>query len=369
MSESDYYLAFSLAPGIGPKRFRLLIEKLGSAQKAWGGNKEEYLASGISYLLYKKFDTFRKSFDIQKYKERLEKEQVEFIAQNAKDNPWRLKNLDGAPIGLFGKGNIFCLQTDKSIGVVGTRKVTSYGKTVTESLVSSLVSYGFTIVSGLALGVDSIAHKTAIDCQGPTLAVLGCGVDCCYPLENQKLYDSILSNKGLIVSEYPLGTQPSKGTFPARNRIIAALSIGVLVTEAGADSGSLITADYAIKQNKKIFAVPGPITSRQSDGTSYLIKNGAKLVQNVEDVLEALNLNPEVSGKKPRVRIDIDSLHLSKEEKEILEFLMIEPHHIDDLAKRMNIKVSDLLVTLSDLEVQGLIKNIGGGIIEIIQGR
>lgn len=370
MKENLFYLAFSCASGIGPKRFRLLIDKFGSAENAFRellqaieisnkGLRPKIYDLGIGEKTLEKFDNFRKSFDIQKYREKLEKTDVYFIDQNNGKYPATLKQLSDPPIGIFVKGDIKCLQNDKTIGVVGTRKVTGYGREVTEKLVSDLISYGFVIVSGLALGVDSTAHKSAIDNNGETIAVLGCGVDCCYPRENQSLYNEIIAKSGLVISEYPLEVQSSKGTFPARNRIIAALSNGVLVTEAGEDSGSLITAKHAIKLQKPVFSVPGPITSRQSDGTSYLLKNGAVLVQNINDIIH--NLGFMSNDLRKDKKIDIKRLNISKEEKQILELLEDESCYIDDLAKKTKISTSKLSQLLSSLEMQGYIVNKGGG--------
>lgn len=377
--DSSYYLAFSCSPGIGPKRFRDLLRIFESAKGAWDMflslnqapsselkiKKQELSNIGIGEKTLEKLSGFQTTFDFQEYKNRLEKAGVKFIAQYEKEYPDSLRQLDDAPIGLFVKGDISSLLKDKVIGVVGTRKTTSYGREVTGNLVASLSNYGCIIVSGLALGVDAIAHKSTIDNNGVTIAVLGCGVDCCYPRENQSLYNNIVDKGGLVVSEYPLGAQPSKGSFPARNRIIAALSIGVLITEAGADSGSLITAGYALKLNKKIFAVPGPITSRQSDGTSYLLKNGAKLVTNTQDILDELQISNSQFQISNKI-LNIENLNVSDKEKVVLQILQKEPCQIDMLSKQSGIASGELAMLLSSLEMLGFIRTSGNGMFEIV---
>lgn len=368
--EINYYLSFCLAPGVGPKRFQNLIRIFGSAEKAWQGGSEEFKKAGVGKVNFAKFGAFRKTFDINEYLEKLRKARVEFIPLGDIYYPKHLSKIDSPPIGLFVKGNKKLLLSPspksspvegegialQTIAVVGARKITSYGKQVTESLVSELVSAGFVIVSGMALGVDGIAHKSALQAQGRTLAVLGCGVDCPYPRENEKLYEEILDSNGLITSEYPLGMPANTGTFPARNRIIAGVSSAVLITEAAEDSGSLITARHAIDQGKIVFAVPGPITSRMSDGTLKLLKQGAVLVRSADDILEALNIKNKIVNIKNTYKIS----NISKGEQKILEVLEVEGRTIDEISKLTNMKISKLSTILSEMEIKGLIRNSGG---------
>lgn len=363
--EQDFYLSFSLSP-IGPKRFKKLLEIFGSAEKAWHGREDNFKKAGVGEKVFAKFDLFRKKFDYKDYFKKLEKARVEIIAQFEKEYPKKLLELPDSPIVLFAKGNKKLLLENNIIAVVGARKITSYGRQVTEDLVSKLSSAGFIIASGMALGVDGVAHKTAIECQGPslpkgtTIAVLGCGVDCPYPRENEKLYEKILDSSGLIISEYPLGMQANRGTFPARNRIIAGLSSAVLVTEAGKDSGSLITAGEALKQGKIVFAVPGPITSRMSDGTSKLIKDGAVLVQSAEDIMTSLNiknLGQKPMGLWPK---KFKNLKLTKQEKTILKLLENESLTIDELAGKVRLPIVKLNILLSDLEMRHIIRSDHG---------
>lgn len=365
MTETDACLLYSLCNGIGPKTFLKLLAYFKSAKNAWESlDQENFKNAKISENLYKKFDLFRKSFNLQDYLGKLSKAKVKVVGYTDKKYPSLLKELVSPPIVLYCKGDLGLLSSNQNIGVVGARKITSYGKDVTEKLVLTLASCKFTIVSGLAFGVDGIAQKTALENHGGTIAVLGCGVDCCTPAENQDLYEKILDSNGLIVSEYPLGMPPSIGTFPARNRIIAGLSLGVLITEAAEDSGSLITAHEAIKLQRPVFAVPGPITSHMSKGTLKLLKEGAKLVSSGEDIVESLQLKIQKSASIYRVgQLKSASQKfkgLNLKERKIVEMVESEAMSLDLLSKLANIPITKLMVMVSSLEMRGIIKNIGG---------
>lgn len=378
-----YSLAFSVS-NLGPKSHQKLINKFGSPKLAWEGRRYEFEELEITGLTYKKFDEFRKKFDITQYTRQLKKKGVVYFSFFDKEYPQSFKKLDNPPIGIFCKGNLDLLchsdseldsgeesqpekilrnaQDDKEgeenlikIAVVGTRKITSYGKNVTEAIVSELSNNNVCIVSGLALGVDALSHRTALENNGGTVAVLACGVDCCLPSENFSLYNKILEKRGLIVSEYPLSQPPNKGTFLARNRLIAALSDGVLVTEAAEDSGSLVTADYGLKLGKKVYAVPGPITSRMSDGSLKLLKQGAKLVTSAEDILEEFKIQSskfKVASKKFK--------NLSIEEKKIISLLENESLTIDEISREASCPISKLFIVVSGLELKGIVKSASG---------
>ncbi len=356
----EFSLGFSLFDGIGPKKYLMLIKKFGSAKDAWEKlDHSNVKDAGMSENLFQKFENFRKEFDPNFYLEKLKKTKVTFVSFEDPQYPGQLKDLDAPPIGIFCKGNLDLLSSIHNIGVVGARKITSYGKSVTESIVTELVGNYMVIVSGLALGVDATAHKTALANKGSTIAVLGCGVDCVSPSENQDLYEKILDNNGLILSEYSLGMPPSKGSFPARNRIIAALSLGVLITEAAEDSGSLITAGEALKLGRKVFAVPGPITSQMSRGSLKLLKEGAKLVSSGEDILDSF----QVKTQKAKGKIERQKLKsLNAEEKKIVELLEIENQDLDALSKQTKIPIYKLLGIVTKLELSGILKNTNGEI-------
>lgn len=358
--ERDFFLAFAVSDGVGPKRFENLLKHFGSAEKAWLGSKKEFENCGIKNKTFEKFDTFRKKFNPEKYLSVLQKNNIWFVAQKEKEYPQSLRSLPNPPIVLFGRGSKSCLKRSKTIGVVGARKVTSYGREVTESLVVSLVDYGFVIISGMALGVDAIAHSSCLENKGKTIAVLGNGVDLPFPRENQSLYQKIIESGGVVVSEYPPGVNPSKGSFPARNRIIAALGLGVLITEAAEDSGSLITAEWSLKLNRKVFSVPGPINSSMSRGSLKLLKQGAVLVQSVADIISELNYgNTKTASKNKKFK----NRNLSNEEIKICRLLENEPMQQDALAKKLKIPVWQISIILSGLEMKGVIKQSEGELI------
>lgn len=277
--ERKYWIGFSVFPGIGPVRFGQLLEKFGSAQAAWEAPLSD------------KFIQFKKTFDINAYLEKLQKLHVSVLTLNDPKYPKLLKEISDPPFLLYIRGvrSDPPINLDKTIAVVGTRNITRYGGVVTRKIVEGLVSAGFTIVSGMAYGVDAVAHQTAIDCGGKTIAVLGSGIDIIAPPSNARLYRDISEGGfGAVISEMPLGLRPDKGLFVARNRIISGLSRGVVVTEGADDSGSMITARNAAEQGREVFAVPGPITSTYSKGPARLLKNGAKLVESANDIIEEL---------------------------------------------------------------------------------
>lgn len=284
--QKKYWLGFSLFPGIGPKRFFLLLNYFGSAQNIWQASENKLIQTGLSQKLVKRFVIYRKSIDLGSKEKELVKKKTQFITYNDKLYPQYLKEISSPPIGLYVKGRLFP-SDKKTIAVVGTRKVTEYGKKVTLQLVKDLVANGFTIISGLARGVDGIAHKAALGNGGKTIAVLGSGVDVVYPPEHKALARAIIaSSKGAVISEFPMGTTPKKGHFPARNRIVSGISLGVLIIEGARKSGTKITATCAANQGREVFAVPGPIDSSLSAGPADLIKEGAKLVTGIDDILE-----------------------------------------------------------------------------------
>jgi DNA processing protein len=359
MEERNYWLGFSIFPGIGPKKFNLLLKYFGTAKVAWSANEKDLTESGIGQAITKKFIEYRFSFNYRDYNKRLSEAKVAYLILTDNDYPTLLKQIDNPPFVLFVKGNAEILryaQNDKIIAIVGTRKITDYGREVTNTITADLVNAGCVIVSGLAFGVDAIAHLTAIENNGKTIAVLGCGVDCCSPRENYLLYKQILETGGCIVSEYPLSAEPTKGSFPSRNRIIAGLSNAVVVTQGAEDSGSLYTASDAVALQRPVFAVPGPITSQLSKGPHSLIAKGAKLVTGAEDILKELRVtNYELGIKKRSITSDI------KEEQIIISLLRNESLHFDELAKKIGLDSSKLGILLSVMEMKGMLKSTGGG--------
>lgn len=352
-SDLPFFVALAATPGIGPVRFDLLLKHFKTAEAVWNAN-EGVLQKALTPALLKQFITHRKTFNAKKYFSEISDKNIKIITIGDKSYPKILKEIPDPPPVLYVKGEI--PKGERTIGVVGTRKMTGYGREVTEVLVRDLVNAGFTIISGLARGVDSFAHRVTVGNKGKTIAVLGGGIDRIYPSENARLAGEIANGFGAVISEFPLGMQPIPGNFPARNRIISGLSLGLLVTEAGEDSGSLITAGLAAEQGREVFAVPGPIYSKFSRGPSSLIKQGAKLVTNVDDVLEELNLESRISNEKfNEIKAE------SKEEEVILDLMKSGPVHVDEIARSSKLEAAKVGSLLSLMEIKGKIKSLGGG--------
>lgn len=350
MDEKVYWVAFSACSGIGPTRFQQLRDHFGSAKAAWSAEQAS-VEKVIGVAFAQKLEIFKKSFSPEKYFSLLKQKRVKIVTLLDESFPTKLKELKNCPFILYVRGDEQILSND-AIAVVGTRKITQYGRDVTEMITRDLVSAGFTIVSGLAFGVDAIAHDVTIENGGKTIAVLGCGVDCCTPSSNQRLYNSIIEKGGAVISENPLGEPPNRGSFPARNRIVAALSLGVVVTEGAEDSGALITAEDGLNLGRKVFAVPGPITSSLSKGPYKLIAKGAKLVTRGEDIVKELGImNYELRKGKKKVIAD------TKEEEIILELLENEALQFDEIVKKLKLPSSEIGAILSLMEIKGLIVN------------
>src|SRR3990167_5640076 len=360
MSERDYWFGFSALPGIGPAKFRKLLEEFGTAQAAW-----EAPRPGLAKLIGEegagKFEEFREKFSLEDYLKELKEKDVWFLTLGDKEYPELLRQIKNPPFVLYGKGDpsILSVRSGLSVAVVGARRTTQYGREVTKLLTTDLVLNGFTIISGLALGVDAISHSTALENNGKTIAVLGCGVDCCNPGENISIYNGILESGNCIVSEFPLGMKPTKWSFPARNRIIAGLSQAVLVTEGAEDSGSLITAKFALRFDRKVFAVPGPITSSMSKGPYKLISKGAKLVTSAEDIFKELKTPAFAKALAGKQNSKVQNA--TKDELIILKLLENEALHFDEIIRKTKYKSSQLSSLLSLMEIKGMVKSIDGG--------
>ncbi|HPP30840.1 MAG TPA: DNA-processing protein DprA [Soehngenia sp.] len=267
--------------------------------------------------------------------------------------PISLKFISDKPSVLYYKGDIGLINSN-SIAIVGTRKPTLYGKWACEKFTKELTNYNLTIVSGLAYGIDTIAHKTALLNHGQTIAVLGCGINKIYPKSNKALYDDI-ENNGLIITEFSPDTEPFKYNFPQRNRIISGLSYGVLVIEAQKNSGSLITASHALNQGKEVFSIPGNINSLYSEGTNALIKDGAKLVQDVEDILVELE---NILHLEYNTKACINNVELGDTENAIYTILKDGPLHSDLIALKSGLDINIVNSTLTILEIKGVVKEI-----------
>ncbi|MBM3208839.1 DNA-protecting protein DprA [Candidatus Shapirobacteria bacterium] len=360
MEEKDYWLAFSAFPGVGPKKFKLLLDHFGSARKAWEAPETELLNLPLGKKLITSFFGFRKSFTPEVNTKRLKEKRLFAICLEEENYPKLLKEIENPPPVIYaysmkyGAYNIGELFEKPAIAVVGTRKVTAYGRQVTEMLVADLVAAGLVITSGLMYGIDEVGELAAMENGGETIGVWAGGLDTLFLTGRGQLAKEVIK-KGAIISEFPLGLSPSKGTFPARNRIVSGLSLGVLMIEGTSDSGALITADYAVKQNRKVFAVPGPITVAQSAGTTKLLKSGAKLVANVNDILEELKI---ANGRQILAAGKI--LPDDKNEAVILELLENEGKHVDEIIKKSGMGAGKIAGILTLMEIKGKIRNLGG---------
>lgn len=286
-NEKKYWVGLSGFEGLGYKRWKLLKEYFSSNQRIYVADKNDWIKLGIKPLMALNWQKFRQQTDLDQDLMQLSKKEIKVLSIENKQYPKLLKETDSPPLVLFVLGNMEVLNK-KGLTVVGTRKMTDYGRQVTSKLVKGLVKHGLVIVSGLARGVDGWAHRVCLGNKGKTVAVLGHGLDQVYPKEHRSLAKKIVKTGGAVISEYPLGFPIRKINFPQRDRILAGLTQGTLVIEGGSKSGTKITASFAADYNREVFCVPGKIDSPQSKGTAELIQEGAKLVTKVEDILEEL---------------------------------------------------------------------------------
>lgn len=286
----------------------------------------------------------------------MHKEIIETIKLDDKDYPKILKQIHKPPRELYVKGRIL-QDKELAIAIVGSRLASMYGFTTAERLGYELASRGLVVVSGLARGIDSAAHKGALKAHGKTIAVLGTGLDITYPPENKKLALEIVEKNGALISEFPIGTPPAPKNFPQRNRIISGLSLAVVVVEAAKDSGALITADFALEQNREVFAVPGKVDSATSFGTNKLIKEGAKLVQTAEDIMEELELKLKTSGVSGAERLEPN---ISPDEKMVYESLSEEAKYLDDVVEEVKLPLNKTQELLLRLQIRKLVRELPG---------
>ncbi|RMG27263.1 MAG: DNA-protecting protein DprA [Methanobacteriota archaeon] len=342
-------------PMIGPGRIRRLLSVFDSVNEIFRAPIQRLQQiDGIDAKLATQLKSGGDRTQVDKQLQLMEQHGISCLSIWDEQYPELLKNSFDPPVVLFYKGKI-PEPWPPIVAVVGTRLPSAYGKMVTEKLVSELVNEGIAIVSGLARGIDTIAHQISLKRGGKTYAVLGCGVDYVYPPENRKLYEAI-QQEGALFSEYFIGTQPDAGNFPRRNRIISGMSLGVLVVEAGEKSGALITAANAVEQNREVFAVPGNINNPKSKGTNRLIQQGAKLVTSVDDILEEIHI--QIKQKQAREKPLPPNLNAL--ERQLLEHLTHEPKHIDKLVSELKESPSAILSRLLTLELMGLVKQLSG---------
>ncbi|MEW6715228.1 MAG: DNA-processing protein DprA [Nitrospirota bacterium] len=361
MPDLRYWLALNLLPDIGPVLARRLVSAFGEPENIFNtplGELRKVDSIGEerarSIADFKDWDVVNKELD------KTNEKKVTIVVFTDMTYPESLRHIHDAPILLYVKGGIE--ENDKyAVAMVGSRSATEYGIRVSEKISYGLASSGLTVVSGMARGIDSASHRGALKAKGRTIAVLGSGIDVIYPPENRGLMEKIATS-GAVISEFPMGTKPDKNNFPRRNRIISAMSVGVIVVEAAVDSGSLITVGYALEHGKEVFAVPGNITSAGSKGTNDLIRKGAKLIENAQDVIDELRpqLKGVISEDKFNAKTKKPVPEMTDSEKILYACLDSEPKHIDDIIRKTERSSSEALSILLSLELKGIVKQIDG---------
>lgn len=352
-NEIKYWVGFTKTPGIGKARLTALKEHFGVLADAWKAPKSELVKAGLDDKTAENVINFRRDFSLDNELKLLDKYKIRVLTIESAEYPALLKEIDDCPAILYVRGNLRDVD-ETCVAVVGTRRVTGYGRQITEDLVADLAANNITIVSGLAKGIDTVAHRSALDSNGRTIAVFASGLDIVYPPENLKLARDIIEH-GALVSEYALGTKPKAENFPRRNRILSGLSKGVLVVESGESGGALITAAFALEHNREVFAVPGSVFSAMSKGPNKLIQQGAKLVRNCEDILDELNL-AETTRQLPMCNLT----SLDEEEAVILKCITGEPAHIDEICRHTGLVASTVVSKLAIMELNGVVRQLGG---------
>jgi len=351
--DAKYWVALSRHKKIGARTFLKLHKRFRSLKLVWQASQRELAEAHLDLGQIEAVKEVIRKVNPEEELAKLKKYKIEVLIYPDQDYPKILKEIPDPPGILYLKGKILP-EDEISLAVVGSRKYSAYGKRATEQFVYHLVKNHLTVISGLALGIDAIAHEAALEAHGRTIAVLGCGLDQIYPSSNIRLADKILASNGAICSEFPLGMPALKYNFPIRNRIIAGLSLGTLVIEATEISGSLLTAAAAIEYNREVFAVPGEIFAENSVGTNKLIKMGAKIATTYQDILEELKIEEKTKTIDAR-----QILPANKEEENILSLLK-EPMLADQIVNKSGFETSIVNSLLVQMEMKGMIRNLGG---------
>lgn len=353
MGDKKYWIGFNLIKGIGAVRMQALINHFDDLESAWKAAPADLAAAGLSLKLIERIVQARENIDLEKVWARIESQGIKILTWEDAAYPQRLKEIEQPPPVLYIRGDY--LPDDLfAVAIVGTRRVTAYGRQITEELASYLASNGITVVSGLARGVDAIAHQGALKTGGRTIGVLGSGVDKIYPPEHRQMADRMME-QGAIVSDYAPGTPPDASNFPPRNRIISGLSLAVVVVEAGETSGALITAEFAAEQGREVFAVPGSILAPQSKGTNKLIQKGALPLLSIHDLMQALNLTRMGDHKAARKILPADQT-----EARLMNILGAEPLHVDEIRNQTELPIEKVSAALALMELKGMVRQVGG---------
>ena len=349
----QYWVGFNMVKGIGAVRFQALLDTFGSAGSAWQASPEALRGAGISPKIIENLLQLRSQVNLDQVWEQIQAQKIRVITWQDETYPRRLKEIDQPPPVLYCLGE-YLPEDEWAVAIVGTRRISPYGRQVTEEIASHLARNGVTVVSGLARGVDGMAHQAALNAGGRTLAVLGSGLNRVYPPEHRRLADQIIA-RGALLCDYPPGTPPEASNFPPRNRIISGLSLAVVVVEAGETSGALITAKFAAEQGREVFAVPGNILAPQSQGTNRLVQQGAHPLLHVKDLLEALELNAILEHKAARSVLPADAI-----EAQLLGVLGSEPVHVDEIRSKTGMPIEKVSATLALMELKGMVRQVGG---------
>jgi DNA processing protein len=353
MDDKAYWVAFNLAKGIGSVRLQALLNFFSDLKLAWEAPADALREAGLSQKVIENLVAIRQKLNPEEYLELIKDRGITVLTWQDEAYPRRLKEIEQPPPVLYYRGMLQD-EDNLSVAIVGTRRMTVYGRQVAEELASYLATNNVTIISGLARGIDKVAHEAAIRTGGRTLAILGCGVDRVYPPEHATLAEKIVK-QGALISDYAPGTPPEGVNFPPRNRIISGLSLATVVIEAGEESGALITATFAAEQGREVFAVPGNIHAPQSKGTNQLIRDGARPLLRVEDVLEVLNLEQIVEHQVARQVLPVDSVEAC-----LLQVIGDEPVHVDEIRSQSGLPIDKVSAALTMMELKGMVRQVGG---------
>ena len=353
MNDKKFWVGFNLIKGIGAVRMQGLIAYFGDLAAAWQAPPTELARAGLGLRLIERVVQARGGVSLDQVWENIEKQDIKILTWEDESYPQRLKEIDQPPPVLYIRGEY--LPDDLfAVAIVGTRRVTAYGRQITEELSAFLAANNMTVISGLARGVDAVAHQTALKAGGRTIAVLGSGVDKIYPPEHRALAEQMVE-RGAIISDYVPGTPPEASNFPPRNRIISGLSLAIVVVEAGETSGALITAEFAAEQGREVFAVPGSILAPQSKGANKLIQNGALPLLSVNDLMQALDLTRVGEQKAARKIMPADAI-----EARLLTVLTDEPLHVDEIRNQAELPIEKVSAALVLMELKGMVRQVGG---------
>jgi DNA processing protein len=349
-SETAFWLAISRVPYIGPARIERLLQAFGSLSTAWSAPTEE-LRGALESRCLSELLAARSRIDPGGELERLGRLGISAVHPGHLSYPRLLAEISGRPSLLYVRGELAAAD-DTSVAIVGTRRATPYGRQAAERIAAELAQAGITVVSGLARGVDAVAHRAALEAGGRTIAVLGSGPDVIYPAEHRRLAEQILES-GAILSEFPPGAKPDAQNFPARNRIVSGMTLGTLIVEAPARSGALITASFAADQGREVFVLPGSVFAPTAEGTNALLRDGARLVRDGADILEDLGL-----GGRGAVATQSQML-LDDNERRLYDALGKEARHIDELAEEAGLSAGAASALMLTMELKGLVRNHG----------